>query len=142
MKVGLAEEPFAFLIEAHPTGVVYSAQTGGHCCGHPEIEGAIVSVADDRDNDFGQVMCDLSCGSDVDWTTKRIAQANTALGALVWCGLAHIEAVTLDPERLAESHEGWWLVTWNVREYSHDTTWQIKETVTVHRGVVCGPNCD
>ena len=92
-------------IVSFPTGIIYSNQTGGTSCLHPELEGAYVPL----DEDAGQRLYDYFGGS------KH--RGTGAIGGLDAEDAAFIEMllaqrnlssfVALDRSRLRESHEAW-----------------------------------
>jgi hypothetical protein len=53
-KIDLLDNVGFGAIISYPSGVIYSNQTGGTCCLHPEIEGVFIPLANDC-NDIGEL---------------------------------------------------------------------------------------
>lgn len=106
------------------SGVVYTSQTGGVMCHHPEIEGALVAVGAEK-REWGEVMCETGCYGGENCTKENRARIRETLGE-GW-GWHPAEAVALDESRHIE--EGWWPVTFVLEGKPR-------------RGVIVGPNCD
>lgn len=121
------EESVFYLLVESKTGIFYSSQTGGVCCNHPQIEGAIIAAA--PATIFG-IMVDLG---DIDRDSARDA-ADFALATLQWSSFTKVIDCKIDPSRRSE--EGWWSVTFYLQSPLKD------EKVGPFRGVIFGPNSD
>jgi len=115
------------LIVEYPSGIIYSNQTGGTSCLHPEIEGAFVPLRNDTEYDEPKL---LSPENDLfdyfEGPKHRGTGATSGLDSadadfidciLQTCSLGG--AVAVDRQRLRESHEAWVRVTVN-REEEND----------------------
>lgn len=95
------------LIVSHPTGVFYTAQTGGVSCNHPECEGFAISLGSFLE-EFDD--CDYGCQY-IDRLPEKQKQLADDLNKLF---IAHTTGwryqITFDYSRLNELQEGWWPV--------------------------------
>ncbi len=89
--VELSENTGACLVIEAPTGVVYSTQTGGSCCDHPEVEGFIVPLlyfdwaelgkkTQDRREHVGPHFRPIPLGFDKTWLTDLLTEARVGYG--------------------------------------------------------------
>lgn len=95
------------LIIQWPTGVKYTAQTGGIGCDHPECEGFLISLPEDF-QEFDD--CSYGCQNLWKMPEAREKLANDLDKFFLERGYKYIE---IDRERLAELSEGWWPVLYN-----------------------------
>jgi hypothetical protein len=110
-----AEKPFIELwnfkglglIIEHPTGVIYTNQTGGHSCKHPELEGAFYPLFDrpgsqqtELDHIFLSEKWRGWCDSGIDAETADCIDIILASSLLT----RHLK---VDRDRLTESWEAW-----------------------------------
>jgi hypothetical protein len=79
-----------------PTGVVWSTQTAGIACHHPEAEGIYIPF-----NESAVSFPHLGCYGDPEPSVAAEVQA--AIHALGW-------PLTVDHERWSEAEEAWWPV--------------------------------
>ncbi len=88
-----------------PTGVVYSNQTGGTSCLHPEMEGAYIPL----DAEAGEELFSYFSGPK-HRGTGAVTGLDAEDAAFVEMLLAErrlSEFISLDRDRLQESHEAW-----------------------------------
>ncbi|UJR80275.1 DUF6210 family protein [Sandaracinus amylolyticus] len=136
MHVDFCEESVVYLIVACSSGITYSAQAGGVACLHPSVEGAVIAAAlEPSAQRLAAAMHEVSCWHEVPWLLADVERANLVLGEMRFECFSEIVSLRLDPERLGESVEGWWWVTFELRDPLDGVTVQS-------RGVLCGPNCD
>lgn len=135
MRIELCEQSVVYLIAERSTGVTYRAQAAGMACAHPVIEGAVVAVAIGKSaSDLADLMCELGCWQP-HWDAARVASTNQVLAELPFECFTEVCNLQLDTDRLDESVEGWWRVTFELRA-------PLDGDVMTARGVLCGPNCD
>jgi hypothetical protein len=116
------------LIIEYPSGIIYSNQTGGTSCLHPEVEGVFVPLRNDIEAKEPRL---FSPGNDLFRCfegpkhngTGAVpgldrADADFIEGVLQKYSLGNI--VTVDRDRLRDSHEAWVHVVVN-REEEHDS---------------------
>ena len=97
-----------------PSGLVYSNQTGGHSCLHPELQGALIPLRNDVEHPSGKLLSpetDLFAyfqGPPHDGTGATLglseADADFIDSVLRKWKLTHVR---VDRARLSESHEAW-----------------------------------
>jgi hypothetical protein len=114
------------LIVEHPSGIIYSNQTGGTSCFHPEVEGVFVPLRNEMDHEGPRL---ISPENDL----FAYFEGPKHGGAGATSGLDSDDAdfiddllrkhslgdiVAVDRERLRESHESWVHVTVKQEEKS------------------------
>jgi hypothetical protein len=92
-------------IVSYPTGVLYSNQTGGTSCLHPELEGAFVPL----DTDAGNELHAYFAGPKHRGTgaTRGLDDEDAAFIEMLLAKRRLSTFVSLDRGRLRESHEAW-----------------------------------
>lgn len=95
-------------IVAYPTGVMYTAQTGGMMCNHPEVEGFLVSLGVEFLSDFDD--CSFGCSEILYEPERQKALSDSLDEAFLSAGYAQGRAFMIDRERINELQEGWWPV--------------------------------
>lgn len=103
------------VVLAHPSGVRYSNQTGGHACLHPELEGVYVPVRNDVETEGGRFLSPEQELFDHFMGPKHAGRgarngldeedADLMDAVLRKHGLDRVMHV--DRTRLADSHEAW-----------------------------------
>ncbi len=95
------------LIIAHPTGVLYSNQTGGKKCLFPEVEGAFVPLKDPLMNQQAELELHFTgykwkgnCNSKIDEETADFIDSVLACSYLS-------KTLKVNREKLADSFEAW-----------------------------------
>lgn len=111
-KLSLYDAGLGLIIE-HPTGVIYSNQTGGNFCLQPELEGAFVPLDAPAVEDQLYAWFTQGDGhpirlpmSDADRVDEILRDAHLA------------PTIVVDRERLAESSEAWIYVLLQETEFS------------------------
>lgn len=100
------------------TGVIYSAQTGGLMCDHPEAEGFVLDVSG-----FGADLDDCSYGCHhIKYSTDMQGRLADAIKEYLinWKSRYNIRYnIRFDEDRKHELQEGWWpvLATYNSVEF-------------------------
>lgn len=95
------------LIVSHPTGVLYSNQTGGYACLSPKLEGAFVPLTNPLVNQqekleeyFTGSKWKGHCYNNIDKETADFVDAILALSHLT-------SRLKVNRDKLNESHEAW-----------------------------------
>ena len=138
------------LIILNPTGIHYTAQAGGMCCEHPEVEGFVMALHPDRFKHFGST-CDYGCWGGEDWSEEQRKEAATKLDSLL-CHVNDSEfspstyasiSLRFDWDRLDQLMENWWPVIVNVDYFDIMENNDDKPPLPIdYRGIVCTGNCD
>ncbi len=111
------------LIVSANTGIIYSNQTGGVACHHPECEGFLVALGEYAQN-FDD--CTLGCWGGRDDKRKELA---TLIDSFFEED-RHPFAFRIDWGRISELEEAWWPVTFRIPGVESNT------------GYLCKSNCD
>lgn len=97
------------LVLLRPTGVLYSNQTGGTSCLHPQVEGAYVPLIDEWVDQEALLCAHFTgpkwrgaCHRGIDEETAREVERVLSLGVVT-----RELGLRVDRSRLAESHEAW-----------------------------------
>ena len=92
-------------IVSFPTGVLYSNQTGGTSCLHPELEGAYIPL----DADLGEELYAYFAGPKHRGTgaTGGLDSEDAAFIEMLLAKRRLSTFISLDRNRLHESHEAW-----------------------------------
>ena len=127
-KIQLLEGVGLGLIIAYPSGVIYSNQTGGTACLHPELEGVFIPLGNDLEVPSNKLLGPQEALADYFEGPKHQGTgATTGLdaedaefidGVLRRWGL--IRFIELDRGKLKESHEAWVYVRITADENSED----------------------
>lgn len=96
------------LIICLPTGIKYTAQTGGIGCDHPEAEGILLSLSPVLE-DFDD--CSYGCSHLWEMEVARLKLADDLDTFFIDKNYNHIK---IDRERLTELAEGWWPVIYSL----------------------------
>ncbi|KYF51055.1 hypothetical protein BE08_28365 [Sorangium cellulosum] len=102
-----------------PTGVLYSNQTGGTSCLHPELEGAYVPL----DADAGEELYAYFAGPKHQGTgaTSGLDDEDAAFIEMVLAKHGLSGFISLDRSRLRASHEAWVWATVTGDRGDHET---------------------
>lgn len=96
------------LIVRHPTGVEWTAQTGGIACNHPTVFGFVLSLGD-----FGQGFDDCSYGCYSISYEQRVFFIMALSDLFTEWGKANKLQISFNHARKDELQEGWWPVILN-----------------------------
>jgi hypothetical protein len=95
------------LIISLPTGIFYTAQTGGMDCNHPQCEGLAIALPERLQN-FDD--CSYGCNHLWQMPEAREKLANDLDAFFI--SERHIH-ISIDRDKLSELSEGWWPVVYN-----------------------------
>lgn len=95
------------LIILRPTGVFYTAQTGGVGCDHPKAEGILLPMPE-----WMQEFDDCSYGCQHLWQDEA-ARTRLADDLDAFFAFKRHDFIQIDRDRLRELSEGWWPVIYN-----------------------------
>lgn len=100
---------FSFLIVSWPTGVIYTNQTNGLACSHPQLEGLLIPILERVDVErfcpigWGELNSDDAHQADLALKKLQRDEYFAPLGRLGY-------KVTVNRDKLSESTEAWiWL---------------------------------
>lgn len=130
----------AVIIQAK-TGVLYSNQTGGYECNHPEVEGNLFVLPEPIGLEKGQYF--LNCGFDPNGIEKTHADIHRLNAQLAYIVVEYRSEwnIRVDTDRLAEAQEAWIpiVMTKNAR-YSKEAL--IVSNKNVLNGILTWNNSD
>ena len=129
------------LIISHPSGVIYSNQTGGYACDHRELEGVFVPLADADVDQYAPLDEHFysgpkwrgHCYNGIDEETAAVVDGILATSYLT-------RRLSVDREKLASSDEAWIYVIIAPHEGNDDR--QTFHGYPSGVGVLTWPNSD
>ena len=99
------------LIVLHPSGVLYTNQTGGYACLHPLVEGVYAPLSDERHAQQQQLSDYFTGPKYQGWCTEGIDEEDASVIDAILATACDSACLRVNRDKLRVSHEAWIYVT-------------------------------